>query len=330
MRIVIGVLFASLTVMFQTAPASAQTSVAQECAGLDDEACQVLAQNYLNGSNGVSQDQGKAADLFAEMCDSGFIRSCSEAGRIYYWGLGVQRSPENAAKSAKYYERACNGDFFQACDNAARHYMMYRRDVPRAQRLALKGCESFNAHACRVIETDAISDAEKDSLLAKFSNSCEAGNFQHCAELASLYRGSTFGYDFQTALTLSEKACEGGYAVGCWQAGNYYENTSLDQRDHFKAAEYFEKGCELGHSGACKDKNSGFIRAYNGCVVDADNIVKACSVWGMFLWDGDGIAQDKPAAMTFFRRSCDVSKAENSKIKPMACHMVRVAGDRYP
>jgi len=54
--------------------------------------------------------------------------------------------------------------------------------------------------------------------------------------------------DYQKAIQLFEKACNGGVMIGCSNLGVGYENGVGVNKDYTKAAELYKKACEGGES----------------------------------------------------------------------------------
>jgi len=47
------------------------------------------------------------------------------------------------------------------------------------------------------------------------------------------------------------KACDGGYATGCYNLGLRYEFGKGVKQDDFKAMKYYTKACDCGYAGGC-------------------------------------------------------------------------------
>ena len=57
------------------------------------------------------------------------------------------------------------------------------------------------------------------------------------------------------------KACDGGYAIGCSNLGSMYLNGDGVRQDKSKALQLFGKACDMKNEGSCKNyailKNQG-------------------------------------------------------------------------
>jgi hypothetical protein len=57
--------------------------------------------------------------------------------------------------------------------------------------------------------------------------------------------------DFETAVKLFSKACDGGNAKGCFNLGFMYENGRGVRQDYEQALKYFGKACDMDNTNAC-------------------------------------------------------------------------------
>lgn len=328
MRIV-SLVLAAFAVMMFIGTAEAQGSIDIECAGVDDEACQALAQNYLSGSDGVAQDDTKALALFAALCDRGLSWSCYKTASIYENGWGTPRTVESFRKALSFHERACLGDVTRACAAAATMYSgATLRNPERAQQLAQKACLDGEVRGCVLIDLDIMpmSDGDKAAIFDYFQSQCDAGDMDACFDLAKIHKASAFGYEFETARSLFEQACYGGHADACGAGAYAYANL-----DRFKAEEMQARGCSLGKRALCSPVDKTFVDSHENCVNKNVNIETACASWGRYLWDGDGVPQDKAEGMAQFRRSCQAAGDDVDSIEAVfACNMVQKSGDKYP
>jgi TPR repeat protein len=84
------------------------------------------------------------------------------------------------------------------------------------------------------------------------------------------------------------KACDGGYAIGCSNLGSMYLNGDGVRQDKFKAVELYTK--------ACDGRNAG-----------------GCSNLGVMYDNGDGVRQDKSKALQLFGKACDMKNEGGCK-----------------
>lgn len=85
---------------------------------------------------------------------------------------------------------------------------------------------------------------------------CEGRDADACFELALDYAGGLngLGEDAGKAMSLYQKACDGGLMVGCYFLGDMYENGEGVTKDSAKAAALYQQACEGGYrNSACMD-----------------------------------------------------------------------------
>jgi TPR repeat protein len=107
---------------------------------------------YENGQ-GVTQDYARAAQLYDQACQGGYMRGCSNLGVMHRDGQGVT---QDYARAAQLYEQACQGGYMGGCLNLGAAYYNgegVSRDVDRALTLMRRACEGGNAQACGNVRT---------------------------------------------------------------------------------------------------------------------------------------------------------------------------------
>ena len=119
---------------------------------------------------------------------------------------------------------------------------------------------------------------------------CDAGNLGSCANFGlMLATGFRVGKDVERGRAILERACNASDGVSCSGLGNVYES-ALD--DPLRAADAYERGCNLGFPGACGNL-------------------------GILLHDGRGRTQDLARAKTLLQSACTAGD-------PNSCeHMAR-------
>ncbi|MBS4067959.1 MAG: sel1 repeat family protein [Sulfurimonas sp.] len=66
--------------------------------------------------------------------------------------------------------------------------------------------------------------------------------------------------DYKKAVKLFKKACDGGYAGGCYNLGFMYNDGLGVKQDYFKAVELYKKACDGGDASGCS--NLGVMYKY--------------------------------------------------------------------
>ena len=87
--------------------------------------------------------------------------------------------------------------------------------------------------------------------------------------------------DYQKAVQLYQKACDGGEARGCFSLGFLYQNGQGVKQDYQKAAELYQKACDGGHA-------------------------VGCSILGVLYTGGQGVRQNFSTAKQYYGKACDL------------------------
>ncbi len=73
--------------------------------------------------------------------------------------------------------------------------------------------------------------------------------------MADYYEDGSIAYekkDYKKAWNLMNKSCDNGYSSGCGMIGAYYEDGIVVTRNYYKALEYYDKACGMGHNWFCE------------------------------------------------------------------------------
>jgi hypothetical protein len=114
--------------------------------------------------------------------------------------------------------------------------------------------------------------------------------------------------------------CNAGNGETCSLLGWSYQKGGSDSWGYFPqndkiAAEFFEKGCALGHTKGCGELGHAFLKGV-GVAKDqhrgAELVVSACDKGyefscvdaGVVLYDGAGIERDRARALSMLTRGC--------------------------
>lgn len=165
-------------------PAAVASAAKSACDQGVAAACHNMGFYYENGQ-GVPQDYAQAAAYYKRGCDGGETDSCVGLGNLYLDGKGVGQNP---AEADALYRRACgNGD--------------------------AKGCEALS-----VMYAQGLGRAAKNYTQAALAaeRACELGNMEGCRSIGVFYAiGEGVEQDFQHAIALFERGCQGGDQVSC-------------------------------------------------------------------------------------------------------------------
>jgi hypothetical protein len=116
---------------------------------------------------------------------------------------------------------------------------------------------------------------------------CAKGDMGSCSRMGYYHQEGTHGVDkdLAKAVELYDKACTGGWAIGCGSlAGLYMEGRGV-KKDPDKAQKLLTQSCDQGWP-------------------------FGCSFLGIVLWMGNGVTKDRNAAVPFLRRGCNGGSVE--------------------
>jgi TPR repeat protein len=201
----------------------------------DEEACFNVGVNYEQG-RGVAVDLARAAAAYDEACEGGSTKACTNLGYAYQHGRGV---PADAARAFALYGRGCEGS---AC---ASPNLLGCVNVGRAYRDGL-GTPANAGEAVRMFERVCDGAIESDE-------TSPTQMWQACGLLGGMHLGGTApDPDATRGRLLSIRACDGGNAFGCFNAGVAMSRGLGGAVDAQAAAAYYGRACTLGDEEACK------------------------------------------------------------------------------
>ncbi|MFT3700541.1 MAG: hypothetical protein QM831_45780 [Kofleriaceae bacterium] len=247
------------------------------CNGNDAFGCEQLAYANLRG-HGVPQDEGRALKLFETACDRQ-NKTCTGLGDLYAQGRATAK---NEKKAFELYDRACRANDPIGCDRQSQFYIDGRgvtKDLARGEVLARLACNGAIATSCTRLGT------------------------------------LTETNDPATARQSYEKGCDGKDGAGCAGIGVMLAaGTSRDE--HKKAADFFKRGCDLGHAGSCNDLGVSYddgsgvpldptkaAQLFDGACKSSNNVA-ACANLGFAYVQGRGVKADPATAMPLLDRAC--------------------------
>ncbi len=146
-------------------------------------------------------------------------------------------------------------------------------------------------HEKNNLETISVRDGNGE--IAKFTinslvGKCDDGDFESCSKIGIAYIHASRIYqsaDIEGDNLSSEylvksfghfkKACEGGYAGGCFELGLIYEMGRDVDRDMTKALSFYKQGCDVSGDADCNNPGIDYI---NSSAV-TQNLAKAASLF---------------------------------------------------
>jgi hypothetical protein len=164
------------------------------------------------------------------------------------------------------------------------------------QERAREACGGGDLHGCFVLATlltHGVShrgyDVVRIEVMADpacaanlYDEACARGHLPSCSN-RGLELVNTPA-DGQRGIRLLERACNGGYALGCANLGSQYQSGRLVPYDVVRAAELFQRACDARES-------------------------VGCTHLGLAYAVGRGVPKDRQRAATLLRRGCDLGAA---------------------
>lgn len=117
--------------------------------------------------------------------------------------------------------------------------------------------------------------------------------------------------DLAKAFKFYKKACDGGYARGCFGLGGFYFEGKEVTKDDKKALEFFKKACDMGDKESCTlaavmdGDNANLAKASEQHKKDCDSKgdIFACGLFALFM---EG--QDNKEAAKYYKKACELGK----------------------
>jgi uncharacterized protein len=150
----------------------------------------------------------------------------------------------------------------------------------------IAACEERNSDLDRLGKSFACAEGDKracDERIAEERTHCDAGQGHECVLLGIAYQGGkTVEKDLARAADLFERACELKEGAGCWYLGSAIAQALGRAKDEKAALAAYEKGCALDNINACYDV-------------------------GVAHREGRGTAPDRARAKQAFGKACTLS-----------------------
>ena len=117
--------------------------------------------------------------------------------------------------------------------------------------------------------------------------------------------------DLAKAFKFYKKACDGGYARGCFGLGGFYFEGKEVTKDDKKALEFFKKACDMGDKESCTlaavmdGDNANLAKASEQHKKDCDSKgdILACGLFALFM---EG--KDNNEAAKYYKKACELGK----------------------
>jgi TPR repeat protein len=206
---------------------------------------------------------------------------------MYEQGMGgLEKSID---KAMTFYERACEKGEGKACHNLAVSYARgdgVSKDAAKAEEYYRAGCQAEEMQSCfnlAVMLNETGKPATQREAMTLFNKACEGGDATGCLNAGLLMRsppGGKMSAKPAEAANLFQKACDADLAAGCLELGRQAATgTGVDQ-DLQRAAMLFQKACQRDSASAC-----AFLAGLHA--------------------EGRGVNKDDQRAMDLYRRACE-------------------------
>lgn len=162
---------------------------------------------------------------------------------------------------------------------------------------------------------------------------CRGGNQQACYWRAASLRAQ----DFDGAVKLYERSCEGGAGQSCNELGFFAKQGRGVPESGAKAMEYWKRACALGSKDGCDSLGTGWRDGVGGEVNHAE-AVKAyqtacalkdeygCSNLALALMLGEGVPKDAARAEALWRAGCANDENVSDACRHLGTRLVRGDG----
>jgi len=211
------------------------------------------------------------------------LRGCLEAGRALL--KGDAKLKKDVAKGKKYLEKACTGKYAEACADLGGGYQSGEfgaEDIAQAAKYMRQACDLGNEFSCSgAAKLEKLSKYGKKSDWPKL---CEAGKGPSCLKLAmEHYKLKHEEGQKQKAAEFFEKACNLKESKGCDVLAQMYQKKWVGEKrtQEAKALEYFGKACDLGCGPCCSD-GGAMAHGKKKYALALQNFQKGCDL------DGEG------------------------------------------
>ena len=118
-------------------------------------ACHNLAFAIWSGA-GVQKDDGRAMQLFQQVCDGGTAVGCAGVALLFHEGSAASNIPKDLTKAFQFYEMACNGgDQLYGCPFLGRMYQNGEAVAPdpaKARALYQLACDAGSPNGCLLLK----------------------------------------------------------------------------------------------------------------------------------------------------------------------------------
>lgn len=166
--------------------------------------------------------------------------------------------------------------------------------------------------------------------LATAEKECQSGNMESCTQAGALY---LYSENPNKGVKLLKETCDKGDMSSCWILGSEYIGKGILEKDIEKAKFYFEKACDGGYYMGCMslavniygadDMEKAAIYYRKGC--DLGNALGSFDSCYKFAIYNQHIMNNTKKAVQYYKKACDMGKddpiAEITDIWQKSCDM---------
>lgn len=282
----------------------------------DGAACAWLGWIYEHGK-GAPKDLAKALTAYRAGCTAGHGDACMSLGRALdgFGGAGVK----DEAGANKAYDRACTDfDNADACQKIGERLGMAKQDLPRAFKLAERGCQLDPKYCGTLAEFYrlgfGIDNKDQIKATANYKKACDNGGLGWCQNFGERAAdGNGMPKNVDAAIAALEKACLGRYMGSCGVGARFL----IDREDYPRALKLAKQGCddddgdscyrlawlhESGKAGLEKSEATAVKFYETSCKLDSPI---GCNGLANMLYAGAGIAKDLGKALELYKKACE-------------------------
>ncbi|HTL32440.1 MAG TPA: tetratricopeptide repeat protein [Kofleriaceae bacterium] len=220
-------------------------------------------------THGPAIPEAKATEPDKPAFDPKKPETCPEVQACF--DLGHSLEDKDPAAALKAYEHGCSMGGHGSCFN--RGFILEHAKEPdydTALKMFQKVCDDAtdaqDGDGCIEIAMIAINVKKDDALaVSMFEKACGLGAALGCSNLGIMYRdGQGVKKDIAKSRELLEKGCEGGSSRGCTVLGAMYSDGVGVKADAKKARELWEKGCAGKMKESCYDLATARLKGKGG------------------------------------------------------------------
>lgn len=189
-------------------------------------------------------------------CARGKVVACNNAGKIYARGEGVR---QDIQKALSLFIRACENGYKDGCNNAIAAARQIRNNLtPEQVDADRKACDKGELAICvrlaKLYQDGSSVKQNGKEALRLYMKACDGGNADGCHNAGYLHSYNIPGVkqDHALAMKLYIRACDGGAMPGCGLAGLMPKGNAALDTQRTKAIARYEKACKGGKAESCK------------------------------------------------------------------------------